>query len=269
MPSPTPTVSPTLPGGECLIESEHPYANYSSVSWTLTNPDTDATVSRIHFTRFEVEIGYDYVLIKDGGGNLVERLDGYHSTGFWSAEVPGRVVQVQLVSDHSVTQWGFCVDQIATAEMPDCLAASDHPYDNLEDRTWTLTNPDVDAQASRVHFLRLETHDTRDYVIVADGAGNEYALISGVFPNGVRSVAVPGRVVRLRLVTDSSHQFWGFCVDYMESAATSTAPTLTPIASLTPSTTLTTTPTATRTQPAPRHRVYLPIMLKRRLLPTG
>jgi len=210
----------------------------------------------------EVEIGYDYVLIKDGGGNLLERLDGYHSAGFWSAEVPGRVVQVQLVSDHSVTRWGFCIDQIATAEMPDCLAASDHPYSNLEDRTWTLTNPDTSAQASRVHFLRLETQNTLDYVIVADGAGNEYQQISGVFPNGVRSVAVPGRVVRLRLVSDASGPAWGFCVDYMESAPTSTAPTLTPAPTRTPTSTLTVTPTGTGTQPTPGHRVFLPIMLR-------
>jgi hypothetical protein len=176
---------------------------------------------------------------------------------------------VELITDHSVTKWGFCVDQITTAEMPNCLAASDHPYANLEDRTWTLTNPDVDAQASRVHFLRLETRDTLDYVIVADGAGNEYQLLSGVYPNGVRSAAVPGRVVRLRLVTDASEQFWGFCVDYMESAPTSTAPTLTPRPTATATTTLGATATATRTQPAPGHRVFLPITLKHRLPAMG
>ena len=257
---PTPTVtatgttvipSPTLPGPSCLIESEHPYANHTDASWTLTNPDPGATVSKIHFARMEVEVGWDAVLLKDGSGNLVEHLDGHHPGGFWSAPIPGRVVQVQLLSDHSVTYWGFCVDQIANAEMYACLAASDHPYANSEDRTWTLTNPDTGAQASRVHFLRLETQNSHDYVVVADGAGNEYQRLHGVYLNGVSSVAVPGRVVRLRLVTDSSDPFWGFCVDYMESASSSTAPTLTPL------------PTLTRTQPAPGERVFLPIMRRR------
>jgi len=109
------TPSPTTPPTGCLVESPHPYPNDYDNTWTITNPDTNATASRIHFSRLETEADFDYVIIKDNDDNEIQQIDGLYPSGLWSDEVPGRVVKVQLVTDESVREWGFCLDQITTA----------------------------------------------------------------------------------------------------------------------------------------------------------
>jgi len=62
----------------------------------------------------DTEPDFDYVIIRDGSGNEIQRIDGAFYSGLWSAEVPGRIIRVQLTSDYSDTAWGFCVDQVLT-----------------------------------------------------------------------------------------------------------------------------------------------------------
>ena len=111
-PTLTPTPSPTVPPGGCLIESPHPYPNDFDQTWTITNPQVGATASRIHFSRLETEADFDYVIIKDGSDSVVQMIDGIFPAGLWSYSVPGRVVKVQLITDESWIEWGFCVDAI-------------------------------------------------------------------------------------------------------------------------------------------------------------
>ena len=37
----------------CLAESPHPYDNNMNQTWTVTNPDTAAAYSRVHFSCLE------------------------------------------------------------------------------------------------------------------------------------------------------------------------------------------------------------------------
>lgn len=98
----------------CLAQSPHPYGNGYNNTWTLVNPDANATQTRVHFSRIETEAGYDYVYVRDANNNQVNRTDGSYPSGGWSAAVPGRTIKVQLTSDASITAWGFCVDRIET-----------------------------------------------------------------------------------------------------------------------------------------------------------
>ena len=100
-------------GGGCLLESPHPYTDNYNNTWQLINPDTNATASRIHFSRIETETGYDHVYVRDANNNQINIYDGTRSDQ-WSDPVPGRTVKVQLTSDGSVTAWGLCVDRIET-----------------------------------------------------------------------------------------------------------------------------------------------------------
>jgi len=68
-------------------------------------------------SQVDVESGYDYIILKDGTGQEYQRITGRYPSGLWSNPVPGRVVQVQLVTDSSVTRWGFCLDQVETAHV--------------------------------------------------------------------------------------------------------------------------------------------------------
>jgi hypothetical protein len=109
-----------------IAQSAHPYANNYDNTWTLTNPDSNATASRIRFSRIDTERGYDYVTVRDGNNNQIARYDGAQSA-LWSGTAPGRTVKVQLTTDGSVTQWGFCVDRIETVSSGSAPAAPSNP----------------------------------------------------------------------------------------------------------------------------------------------
>jgi hypothetical protein len=115
-PTPIPTSTPTPPA--CLAESPHPYQNNMSQTWVVINQDPGAQGTRVHFSRVEVESSLDYIILKDSTGQEYQRITGSYPTGLWSNAVPGRTVQVQLVTDSQVTMWGFCVDRIETAAYP-------------------------------------------------------------------------------------------------------------------------------------------------------
>jgi hypothetical protein len=100
----------------CIVESAHPYANNLNVTWNVTNPDPNAQYTRVHFSRVEVEKNFDHLYLKDNLGQIHQTISGNYSTGLWSKRIPGRVVQVQLVTGSSVTGWGFCLDQVETVQ---------------------------------------------------------------------------------------------------------------------------------------------------------
>lgn len=100
----------------CLFESDHPYSNNTIMSWSRTNPDPDASHTRIHFSRLELTTG-DTIQIKDGTGKTVQSISGYYTTGLWSSTITGRDIEVVLSTTPSGTAWGFCVDQIETVHM--------------------------------------------------------------------------------------------------------------------------------------------------------
>jgi len=97
----------------CIAESAHPYANNLDRTWVITNSNTSASSSRVHFRRIETEIGFDFLAVEDGQGQLVQTLDGGYED-WWSDPVPGRVIRLRLTSDYSVSMWGFCADKIET-----------------------------------------------------------------------------------------------------------------------------------------------------------
>jgi hypothetical protein len=93
------------------------------------------------------------------------------------------------------------------------LAESQHPYLNSTDQTWTINNPDPGAVSSYIHFTRVETEASFDYIYIMDGPGTVIQTLNGNYPNGLWSNKVNGAVVKVRLTTDSSMTYWGFQVD--------------------------------------------------------
>ena len=170
-------------------------------------------MSRIHFQRLEVERDRDAVIVWDGQGNEMHVFEGGYPSGLWSFPIPGRELRVQLLSNGATTGWGFCADQIATTEMPTCLIESEHPYANDYRNSWTITNPNPDAQQSMIHFAFLDVEEPWDPVTIADGADNEIQRIVGFHAQGLWSAPVPGRTVKIGLSTDGSSTRWGLCVD--------------------------------------------------------
>lgn len=90
------------------VNSPHNYANNYNNTYTYTK--VGAQKVSVHFTRLETETGYDFVYIKDATGKVIAQYDGTKSS-FW-AEVPGDTIKVNLVSDSSVTAYGYTIDQV-------------------------------------------------------------------------------------------------------------------------------------------------------------
>jgi thermitase len=90
------------------IQSAHPYLANSNVSVTLEHPG--AAFIRVHFTRLDLESGYDFVKLIAANGEVADSFTGTKTAAFWSNEVQGSKMTLQLTSDDSVNNWGFAID---------------------------------------------------------------------------------------------------------------------------------------------------------------
>ncbi len=93
-----------------VIESDHPYANNYDHTWTITKDG--ATKIRVHFSYIEVEYSYDYLYVYDYQGTTLHKLTGTYSSGGWTDWSNGDTIKVRLITDYSVTKWGFKIDKI-------------------------------------------------------------------------------------------------------------------------------------------------------------
>ncbi|MCC8072938.1 MAG: leucine-rich repeat protein, partial [Clostridiales bacterium] len=86
--------------------------------------------------------------------------------------------------------------------------ASDHPYANNTDQTWTITK--TDAKRIAITFSDdTETEDDYDYIYIYDNDDNEVGCYSGSELASKR-IVVTGDTVKIRLVTDDSVRYYGF-----------------------------------------------------------
>jgi len=91
-----------------VVESAHPYPHNSNVSVSLEHPG--ARFIRVHFTRLDLEAGYDFVKLIAENGEIAETLTGRKAAAFWSNEVQGSKITLQFTSDDSVNSWGYGID---------------------------------------------------------------------------------------------------------------------------------------------------------------
>nr|WP_308216587.1 M4 family metallopeptidase [Pseudalkalibacillus decolorationis] len=90
-------------------DTPHPYPDNYNNGHTYSKPGAQKVA--IHFSRFETEAGYDFVNVKDKNGNVIAQHDGTKSA-FWVI-VDGDEITVNLVSDGSITDYGYHIDQVA------------------------------------------------------------------------------------------------------------------------------------------------------------
>lgn len=123
--------------GSALPESDHPYANNTDRTWTYTLGGNPTSLRVTFDARTSFEWLFDYLVIRDRGGNQVpgSPFTGSDLAGRTVA-VPGDQVQLRLVTDESITDWGFRVTSI-TAGAPDELPAGrtrQQSFDSSESR---------------------------------------------------------------------------------------------------------------------------------------
>lgn len=90
-------------------ESDHPYANNEFEQRTFHVEG--AEFMRLRVTRYDLETRFDYLSITDVDGNEVDRVTGA-GEDYATDYVEGDTLIVTFQSDHSITRWGFLIEQI-------------------------------------------------------------------------------------------------------------------------------------------------------------
>ena len=200
---------------KAMEESKHPYEQNMQQNWTLVNPNPAAAFSKVHFTRLDLS-GGDSLILYDGNDNRIRIFyEGTHRQDFWSDDIPGRIVKVQLNSnDRGDLDWGFRIDRMVDGEAQVGLAESPHPYHQNWSNTWTLVNPNPAAAFSKVHFTRLDLSGG-DSLILYDGNDNRIRIFyEGTHRQDFWSDDIPGRIVKVQLNSnDRGDLDWGFRID--------------------------------------------------------
>ncbi|MHA1856688.1 MAG: caspase family protein [Promethearchaeota archaeon] len=112
------------------VQSSHPYSNYMDQYWHYSAPG--AAYMRVHFTRIDVEYGYDFIFIGDNDERMYyyDVFSGSYDN-LWSYWVPCDDIYVNLYSDFSETDWGFRVDKVEVGYWT--APYNIIPYDGLDD----------------------------------------------------------------------------------------------------------------------------------------
>ena len=92
-----------------IFESAHPYTNNLNIPKTITYPG--AKFIRLKIAQYDFETGYDYLRIADKSGVALEKVTG-RGANYTSDYVEGDTINVNFVTDRSVTRWGFKIDEI-------------------------------------------------------------------------------------------------------------------------------------------------------------
>ena len=95
---------------DCVLESEHPYANNSTKTWTYTHPG-EADALKVTFAkRTSFEKNYDELHITDASGET-KQYTGRELSGV-TLTLPGNHFELQLTSDESVQDYGFRIVRV-------------------------------------------------------------------------------------------------------------------------------------------------------------
>ncbi len=141
-----------------LAESAHPYANNSSLFWTIPSPGAGRI--RAHFTQLDVETDWDYVCIYDESYNQVASYTGSYRD-IWTDWVDGSTIIIGLFTDGSITDYGFTVDRVETGATA----------------TVTVTPTNMVAvlvginDYARINDLRYAVNDAQDWRSYLSGEG--------------------------------------------------------------------------------------------------
>lgn len=108
----------------------------------------------------------------------------------------------------------------------DTLAESSHPYPPDYDNTWTIQR--VGALCIRGHFSRVVIEDYYDHLYLRDADANLIKDYTGYDKEDFWTPWLTGDTLQLQLTSDSSVEYYGFCLDKIEYSYTGTPPEFSP-----------------------------------------
>lgn len=110
------------------------------------------------------------------------------------------------------------IDPKITGAVEEYYLESSHPFSNDYVYTWTITKPGYTQIA--VHFQEIDMENNYDFIYVLDADNNTVETLSGNHSD-VWSASLPGDTIKLRIVSDSSVNSWGFSVNQVLNGSVS------------------------------------------------
>ena len=208
------------------LESCHNYKNNSDYTWTYTTPGNADSLAVTFSEDTRVESGCDRIYIYDENGTPIEGgADGHSGTGLAgrTVSVPGKTVQIRLVSDSSVNYYGFRVSDLRAVtsggNSNDTIVddwsrlESEHNYANDFDHTWVYTHTESGISGLDVTFnAQTKTENINDHIYIYTGDNEQVGDYTGTELAG-KTISVEGDKIKIRLTSDSSINYYGFKVD--------------------------------------------------------
>jgi hypothetical protein len=89
-----------------VFETDHPYFDNTKLTQTYYFPG--AKYVRLVIEKYETEIGYDFITIKDAKGSVIEKLSG-NGLNYETDYTESDTITVEFNSDTSLTRWGVVI----------------------------------------------------------------------------------------------------------------------------------------------------------------
>lgn len=94
-----------------------------------------------------------------------------------------------------------------------------HPFPSVAKQYWELNNPDEQAEATRLHFSRIDlgSNSPANARIVLESLGRKKTQVIGGQERDFWSEPLPGRLITVRFLADNAAEGWGFRRDGFQS----------------------------------------------------
>ena len=202
----TPVSSEDILMPEYVLESEHPYANEIEETYTYTHPETVDFLA-IKFSE-ETDINDDYLYLYDENDNLLDTYN-YEDLSNRTINVPGSSFKLKLTSDYSGTGFGFAIESIIGSNF---VLESNHPYESNMDTYYYYTYPESVKALDITFSDNTEFDDYNDYLYIYEGDSDYYYNSYSSDSLKGKTIRIYGNSFKLRLVSDSSDERYGFSI---------------------------------------------------------
>ena len=106
---------------DLVMDSPHPYPGSNSdtrkIVWSDTIHYPKATYLSVHFKHVELNTG-DFIVIRDPSRLRVWKYDSIKRSNFWSINIFGETLIIEIHSTNKTGSYGFSIDKIAKGTIP-------------------------------------------------------------------------------------------------------------------------------------------------------
>lgn len=88
-----------------IISSNHPYQNKTNQKFEVKVPG--AKQFSLYFPKVSVDYGFDFVIIKDSTGKIVDKISDRNNFDIYSAVIDGETAMIEFIADRDINGWGF------------------------------------------------------------------------------------------------------------------------------------------------------------------